>query len=183
MALLPGDLPNFTPNARPDLIFNKKVEFSTVNTINNTSVSEIYSVSNPSSPGVFVIVLSSGNKAVVPLTDRVDQGAPYLKFHFPSNSFVNPNKSKTMYMTFCVKNLQMADGFYDYTTGIPGQYRSVLKNWIANNTIVSSGNKSRFLKFTSYGLDTNKPQEAVTFYISFQANFTQIEAPVVASEL
>lgn len=172
MAIPEGGLIVATPNTAPHLIFNKKVEFSTINTLNNTSVLEPYTVSNPSSPGVSVVMLS-GNKAVVPLTNQTEQGAPYLKFHLPSFSVSDANKIKTMYLTFCVKNLGMVDGFYDYKTGIPTQYRNYLKNWIVNNTLVSSGNQSRFLKFTSYGLDTNRPQEAVTFYISFQANFTQ----------
>lgn len=164
------NLSNLLTNPQPSTIFHKKVSFTTVDEITNNPVVEGYNVSNPSHPAITVVPLNVGNKVVVPLTNQTGNGAPFLKFHLPNSVTAN-----TMYVTFCVKNSTMADGYYDYTTGIPSTYRTALKNWIvANNLVVANGIKTKALKFTAYGNSTNKPQEAVTFYITFQGNFTSV---------
>jgi hypothetical protein len=155
-------------NLNPSSIFHKKVVFSTVDTSSGNLVSEGYSVSNPSSPGVNVITLAGGTKAVVPLTTSTGEGSPYLKFHFPSGPSAN-----TMYITFCVKSTPMDDGYYDYKTGIPDAYRTSIRNWIKGaSSVTTSGVKSKSLKFTAYGTSTNKSQEAITFYVNFQGFFS-----------
>lgn len=154
-------------NPNPATIFNKKVIFSTLDTITGNQVSEGYNVSNPSAAGITVVTLAGGTKAVVPLSTSTGSGSPYLKFHFPQGS------ANTMYITFCVKNSYMTDGYYDYTTGIPSTYRTALRNWIKGpGLVITSGTKTKSLKFTAYGTSTNKPQEAVTFYVNFQALFS-----------
>lgn len=154
-------------NSNPSTIFNKKVKFFTLDTITNTNVTEGYAVSNPSNPGITAVPLTSGNKVVVPLTTSTGSGSPYLKFHLPTTT------ADTMYVTFCVKNSFMADGYYDYKTGIPSAYRTALKNWIvAGSLVIPVGVKQKALKFTVYGSSTNKPSEAVTFYVTFQGTFT-----------
>ena len=113
--------------------------------------------------------LTSGNKVVVPLTTSTGSGSPYLKFHLPTTT------ANTMYVTFCVKNSFMVDGYYDYKTGIPSAYRTALKNWLVYTTsgpsTIPVGVKQKALKFTAYGSSTNKPSEAVTFYVTFQGTF------------
>ena len=152
-------------NSDPATIFNKQVSFSTVDLLTNTPVTEGYSVSSPSSTGIVVVPLSS-TKVVIPLTTTSGDGAPYLKIHLPTGA------GNKMYVTFCVKSSAMADGYYDYKTGIPSAYRTALKSWIAGSSIlIPTGTVQRRLKFTSYGISTNKPAEAITFYVSFQGVF------------
>ncbi len=156
-------------NPNPATIFHKKVIFSTLDTITSNAIVEGYNVSNPSLAGITVITLAGGTKAVVPLSTATGAGAPYLKFHFPSGPSAN-----TMYITFAVKSTAMSDGYYDYTTGIPAAYRTALRNWIkgTSGVITVSATKTKALKFTAYGASTNKPAEAVTFYVNFQAFFS-----------
>lgn len=80
-----------------------------------------------------------------------------------------------MYVTFAQKNISMADGFYDYITGIPTDYRTALRTWIRDNVatpINSSVTKQKNLIFTSYGLDTNQVSSAIQFKVNFTAIFT-----------
>ena len=168
----PSLSPNLVPNSAPNTIFNKEVSFSTLDTITGNEILEGYIVSNPSHAGITVVGLAGGNKAVVPLSTATGNGSPYLKFHFPSGPSAN-----TMYITFCVKNTTMVDGFYDYKTGIPSSYRTSLRSWIrGTGNLLFIGTKTKSLKFTSYGSGTNKPQEAVTFYTNFQALFSTISS-------
>ncbi len=155
-----------TPNLPPTSLFKKQVIFSTVDSNTGGAIAEGYIVSNPSSPGITVIPLAGGTKAVVPISTSSGNGAPYLKFHFPNGS------ANTLYVTFAVKNSSMVDGYYDYKTGIPSTYRTALKDWIIGNSTYVSGLKTKSLKFTAYGSSTNKPQEATTFYINFQTMYS-----------
>lgn len=157
-------------NPIPSSIFHKEVSFTTVDEINGNPINEGYVVTGPTNTGITTIPIA-GNKVVVPLSTSHSEGAPYLKFHLPTST------EKKMYLTFCVLNSNMGDGYYDYTTGIPDTYKNQLKTWItgpnvnANSTAVFT----KSLKFTAYGASTNKPQEAVTFYINFQTQFAVVE--------
>jgi len=160
-------------------IFKKEVAFSTQDEITSASITEGYNVNGPSHPTITPVALAGGTKFVVPLTTDTASGAPFLKFHLP-----NGTSSNKMYVTFAVKNSRMADGYYDYTTGIPALYKTNLKNFIVaglngqplsyNQFINLNGPKTKEIRFTAYGSSTNKPAEAVTFYITFKAVFTPI---------
>ena len=167
-------------------IFKKEVQFSTIDEITSASITEGYNVNGPSHPTITPVALAGGTKFVVPLTTDTASGAPFLKFHLP-----NGTSSNKMYVTFAVKNSRMADGYYDYTTGIPSEYKTKLKNFIVaglNGQPLSftqlanlNGPKTKEIRFTSYGSSTNKPAEAVTFYITFKAVFTPITTSTAAT--
>ena len=77
----------------------------------------------------------------------------------------------------------MADGFYDYKTGVPATYYNALRAWINKPPASILGGlvlREKKLKFSAYGTTTNKPANAITFYINFQGNFgiTIQEAPL-----
>jgi hypothetical protein len=80
-----------------------------------------------------------------------------------------------MYVTFAQKNASMADGFYDYITGIPVDYRTALRTWIRDNNLPMNLSqvipRTKSLSFTSYGLDTNQVSSAIPFKINFTAIF------------
>jgi hypothetical protein len=159
-------------------IFKKEVSFSTQDEITGQSITEGYTVNGPFHTSITAIPLAGGTKFVVPLTSDTGSGAPFLKFHFP-----NGTDSNKMYVTFAVKNSRMADGYYDYTTGIPATYRTKLKSFIITGQNGQpiytplqlqnlSGPRSKEIRFTTYGSSTNKPAEAVTFYVTIKAIFT-----------
>jgi hypothetical protein len=172
-------MPNIlNPNTSPSLItFKRTITLSTVDqNNNNAAISEAYSISGPSSQGITPILIANGTKAVIPLSTTTGNGAPYLKIHFPTAA--NPNK---IYITYAVANQYMADGFYDYKTGVPTAYMTALRNWI--NTNPSTGQvygtslpttRTRSLKFICYGTSTNKPANSVTLYVRFQGLFGAI---------
>jgi len=146
------------------------VNFTTTNLSNGTVFSEPHTVSGPT--GSFNIPLNAisigGNKIVVPLTSDSSQGASYLKFHLPQ-----PNSSE-FYVTFCEKNNSYSDGYYDYQTGIPSQYRTDLRNWIADNPLGLPSQPTsipKTLTFTVYGLDTNQTSAAIQYTVRFTGVF------------
>lgn len=154
------------------ITFKQKVIFSTVDqNNNNTPVSEAYIVTGPTAQGISPIFLAGGSKCVIPLSNISGDGAPFIKIHFPAIG-------NSLYVTYAVSNSLMADGYYDYTTGVPSSYAQALRTWI--NTNPSTGQafvntspkvRSRNLKFISYGAGTNKPSNAVTFFVKFQGTF------------
>lgn len=158
-----------------NITFKSVVQLSTVDQNNNNApIIEGYIVSGPSSPGTTPLNLS-GYKIIVPLTTSSSQGSPCLKIHLPTST----NGLNKVYVTYCVVNQYMIDGYYDYTTGVPATYMSALRNWI--NTNPQTGQpytnnapilRTRSLKFTGYGDLTNKPANSVTFYINFQGTFS-----------
>lgn len=153
-------------------IFKKEVAFSTIDEITSQSITEGYNVNGPFNTTITAIPLAGGTKFVVPITTDTGMGSPFLKFHFP-----NGTSSNKMYVTFAVKNSRMADGYYDYTTGIPTTYKNQLKNFIvapisAIQLFNISGPREKAIRFTVYGSSTNKPAESVTFYVKFKAVFT-----------
>jgi hypothetical protein len=153
-------------------IFKKEVSFSTQDEITGQSITEGYNVNGPFNTTITAIPLAGGTKFVVPLTTDTGSGAPFLKFHFP-----NGTSSNKMYVTFAVKNSRMADGYYDYTTGIPATYKTQLKNFIVSpisaiQLFNINGPREKKIRFTTYGSSTNKPAESVTFYVAFKAVFT-----------
>lgn len=165
-----------TQNTAPaQITFKYSVAFSTVDqNNNNTAISEAYVVTGPTAPGISPIFLAGGSKCVIPLSTATGDGAPFLKIHFPTVGNV-------LYVTYAVSNSLMADGYYDYKTGVPQAYWSALRTWI--NTNPSTGQayvnttpkvRARTLKFISYGAGTNKPQNAVTFFVKFQGTFGTI---------
>lgn len=170
------------PNENPAVIFHKEVTFATQDEISLQNIIEGYNVNGPFHTSITSIALAGGTKFVVPLTsDSTSSNAPFLKFHFP-----NGTSGNKLYITFAVKNSRMADGYYDYKTGIPNTYRSKLKNFIlAPQVNISniSGPKSKEIRFTVYGSSTNKPAEAVTFYVTFKAIFNSITTDVIAQPL
>lgn len=174
-------MPTFlNANTSPSLItFKRTINLSTVDQNNNNApVTEAYSISGPSSQGISPILIANGTKAVIPLSTTNGNGAPYLKIHFPTAA--NPN---TIYVTYAVANQYMADGYYDYKTGVPTAYMTALRNWI--NTNPSTGQvyntvlptvRTRNLKFIAYGTSTNKPANSVTINIKFQGLFGAVTA-------
>jgi hypothetical protein len=68
----------------------------------------------------------------------------------------------------------MADGYYDYKTGVPTVYYNALRAWInLLGPFITGGPvlKTRSLKFSAYGNLTNKAANSVTFYIKIQGTF------------
>ena len=158
-------LPITFPNAAPSSIFHKEISFTTVDENSGNSIDEeTYIINGPTSTGISTIRLRS-HKIVIPLTSSQSEGAPYLKIHLPGSV------DKKMYITFCISNSLMQDGYYDYTTGIPDAYRNALNAWVTDNRsqYLPSITLTKSLKFTAYGESTNKPREAVTFYVNFQS--------------
>jgi len=166
-----------TPNTAPSAIaFKQEIIFSTVDKNNNNApLTEAFIVSGPTSPGVTQINLGGGGgtKCVIPLTTTSGNGAPFLKVHFPTVGNI-------MYVTFCVSNNLMQDGYYDYKTGVPASFVTALRAWINTNPatgqpyINSNGTpivRARNLKFIAYGAGTNKPGNAVTFFLKYQGTF------------
>ena len=171
---MPAALPtiaNINPYSNA-AIFKKEIQFFTQDEITGQSITEGYNVNGPFHTTITAIPLVGGTKFVVPLTTDTGSGAAFLKFHFP-----NGTSSNKMYVTFAVKNSRMADGYYDYTTGIPESYRTKLKNFIVSpisaiQLFNVSGPREKAIRFTTYGSSTNKPAESVTFYVAFKAVFT-----------
>ncbi len=158
------------PNTNPTAItFKQTISLSTLDQNNsNAPLNEGYIVSGPACAGVTPIFIAGGTKAVIPLSTASGAGAPYLKIHFPTGS------GKNLYVTYCVANPYMADGYYDYKTGVPASYFSALKSWINLVPSLISGGpilKTRTLKFSAYGNSTNKPANSVTFYVNLQGTF------------
>ena len=170
-------------NANPATIFHKEVMFSTQDEISSQIIIEGYNVNGPVNSTITSIPLAGGSKFVVPLTsDSTSPGAPFLKFHFP-----NGTSGNKLYVTFAVKNSRMADGYYDYTTGIPATYRTQLRNFIVSpiNSVQFnnlSGPREKEIRFTTYGSSTNKPAEAVTFYVTFKAVYSPLTTDVAAGQ-
>lgn len=164
-------------NTNPQNIsFKSTVNLFTTDSNTNASIIEGYVVSGPTSPGVTPLLLS-GNKIAIPLTPSSSPGSPYLKIHLPTSQ----NGLNKLYVTYCVANQYMADGFYDYTTGVPTTYMNALRAWI--NTNPQTGQpytngaptvRTRTLTFSVYGDTTNKPANSVTFYIVFQGTFSAV---------
>ena len=166
-------IPNINPYTSA-LVFKKEIQFSTTDEISGQAIIEGYNVSGPFNSTITSITLAGGKKCVVPISSDTGSGAPYLKFHFP-----NGTSSDKIYLTFAVKNSQMADGYYDYKTGIPTAYRSKLKQFIISHLspsaqMAANGTKTKALRFTTYGSSTNKPAEAVTFYFTFSGLFSSM---------
>jgi hypothetical protein len=162
-----------TPNIDPytsALVFKKEIKFSTTDEISGQFIIEGYNVTGPTN--IASTTLAGGKKCVVPITSDLGSGAPYLKFHFP-----NGTSNDKIYLTFAVKNAQMADGYYDYKTGIPTAYRTKLKQFIISHLspllqLDANGTKTKELRFTAYGSSPNKPAEAVTFKFRFSGMFS-----------
>jgi len=164
-------IPNIDPYTSA-LVFKKEIKFSTTDEISGQVINEGYNVTGPTN--IASTTLAGGKKCVVPITSDLGPGAPYLKFHFP-----NGTSSDKIYLTFSVKNSAMADGYYDYKTGIPTAYRSKLKQFIISHLSPlqqanANGTKTKALRFTTYGSSTNKPAEAVTFYFTFSGIFSSM---------
>lgn len=151
------------------ITFKQSVVLSTLDQNNsNAPIAEGYIVSGPTSAGITPIFIAGGTKAVIPLSTASGNGAPYLKIHFPVGN------GNTLYLTYCVANSNMADGYYDYKTGVPTAYYNSLRSWInsVNNLFsITPVVKTRSLKFSAYGNATNKPANSVTFYINFTGTF------------
>lgn len=163
-------IPNIDPYSTAQ-VFKKEISFSTTDEITGQHITEGYTVTGPSNNTITTIPLAGGTKFVVPITSDSSQGAPYLKFHFP-----NGTSGNKMYLTFAVKNSAMVDGYYDYKTGIPKTYKDQLKQFIISNLTTQQqaqavGLKTKSLRFTSYGSSTNKPAEAITYYVVFRGMF------------
>lgn len=162
-------------NTNPTSItFKESVILSTLDQNNsNAPIAEGYVVSGPSSPAVTPIFIAGGTKAVIPLTTSSGEGAPFLKIHFPTSP-----SGTTLYVTYCVANSFMADGFYDYKTGVPTSFYNSLRAWINTNPAtgapfsnITPTIRTRSLKFSTYGNVTNVPGNSVTFYVNFQGTF------------
>lgn len=183
---MPAQLPiiqNINPYTSAQ-VFKKEVTFYTQDEISGQSILEGYNVNGPFHTSITAIPLAGGTKFVVPLTsDSTSSGSPFLKFHFP-----NGTSNNKMYVTFAVKNSRMADGYYDYTTGVPSTYKTQLKNFIVAGLPFSqiatlNGPREKQIRFTTYGSSTNKPAEAVTFYVTFRAVFSPLTPSTTSGPL
>lgn len=161
-----------TANQDPSNVLNYEVNFTTTNLNNGDPFTEPHFVSGPTPGGTFNIPLNAvpinGNKVVIPLSTNTAAGSFWLKLHLPQPG------SSTMYITFAQKNSAMADGYYDYITGIPATMRTDLRNWIKDNAILNINQnvtKIKTLLFTVYGYDTNQVSSAIQFRVRFSALF------------
>jgi len=151
----------------------RKVKFTTTNLDFATLFDESHVVTGPtSSAAVPLNSLNIGSgKVVVPLTNDTAQGANYIKFHFPK-FFLNTGTESTFYITFCQKNNTMADGYYDFQTGVPDDYITDFRTFV-NDGAQSNANfpvsKVKRLFFAVYGADTNQTSLAKQFTTSFTA--------------
>lgn len=159
-----------TANQDPANVLNKKVSFTTTNLLNGEVFLEPHTVSGPTPQGTFTIPLNAinivGNKTVIPLTSSTGAGTYWLKIHKPQPG------SSALYVTFAQKNSAMADGYYDYVTGIPAAFRTALRSWIADNPTSLSTSPVTYTKsllFTVNGIDTNQISSAIQFRVSFSA--------------
>jgi len=167
----PASIQNVNPINIP---FKNTIILGTTDSNNNNAViDEGYVVSGPTSPGVSPIVIAGGSKVVIQLTTSTAQGAAFLKIHYP----LNPN-GKNVYVTYCVANNKMVDGYYDYITGVPSSYFQALRGWIntaPNGTQYSNNNaftiRERILYFSDFGNLTNKPANSISFQVKFQGTF------------
>ena len=167
-----------TANQNPANVLHRKVSFTTTNLDNGDVFDEPYNVSGPTPGGTFNIPLNAvsivGNKVVVPLQTTTGWGSYWLKFWLPQPG------AKVMYVTFAQKNASMADGFYDYITGIPADFRTALRTWAKDNVVTSistSTTVQKNLVFTVYGLDTNQVSAAIQFKLKFTAIYSGSAAP------
>ena len=171
----PQDQVILIANINPQNIsFKSTVTMFTTDANTNANVSEGYIVAGPTAAGVTPLSLGNG-KLAIPLTPSSSPGSPYLKIHFPTSQ----NGLNKLYVTYCVANSFMADGFYDYTTGVPTTYMNALRAWI--NTNPQTGQpytnqlpveRSRAFTLSDYGETTNKPANSVTFFIVYQGTFS-----------
>ena len=148
-----------------------KVNFTTTNLSNGNPFVEPHTVVGPTPAGTFNIALNgvslAGSKVVVPLQTTTGAGSYWLKFWLPQPG------SSVMYITFAIKTNGVSDGYYDYATGIPSDYRSALRTWIKDNVTLpaSPTTVQKNLLFTVYGLDTNQVSSAIQFKTKFTAVF------------
>lgn len=164
-------------NQNPQNIQAKySISFTTTNLDNGETFSEPHTASiEAGTYNIPLNAISIGNgKMVIPLTTNTTQGSHFLKLHLPQPG------SSIMYVTFAQKNNAMADGYYDYITGIPSAYRSSLRTWIKDQRITNVSTPTvldKGLKFKVYGLDTNLLQSAIEFEIKFSATFGVASPP------
>ena len=158
------------PNQDPATIgfpMAQRVSFETTDLSTGNPFVEPHTVNVTNAGGATVIPIS-GNKVVIPLTSSTAAGANFLKLHMPQ-----PNSSD-FYVTFAVKTNGSADGYYDYTAGIPSGYRSDLRSWIKNGLAINVNQTvtiPRTITFTVYGLDTNVVSAAIQYAVKFTATF------------
>lgn len=146
----------------------QRVSFETTDLTNGNPFVEPHTV-NVTNPGGATIIPITGNKAVIPLTNSTSAGAYFLKLHYPQPG------SSDFYVTFCIKTNGVTDGYYDYTTGIPSDFRADLRTWILNGTNLSitapATSIARTITFTVYGIDTNVVSAAVQYSVKFTGVF------------
>lgn len=163
-------------NTPPQSLFSSQflIKFITKNLNDGTPFIETYTVTPPTSvksvpASLNLNVISIGsNKLVIPLTTNTSDGANFIKLYLPQTS------SDKLYITFCKKNSAMADGYYDYISGIPTDYRNDLRTFILDSrafSFSSSPTFSKELKFTAYGLHTNQIYSSIHFSIILNAHF------------
>jgi hypothetical protein len=159
-----------TQNQLPENVYNRKISFITNNLSNGEVFIEPHTATGPS--GIFNIPLNaitSGSKVFIPLSNTSSNGSYYLKVHLPQ-----PGSSE-LYITFAQKNNSMADGYFDYTTGIPDDFRAQLRTWIIDLRDVQLGGPplTKRLKFMLKGIDTNNTSASIPFYVSFSVAFAE----------
>lgn len=158
------------PNSLPQNVLNFSVKFTTTNLDSGTVFSEPFIVTGPS--GSFNNALNyttnGSNKIFIPLTTNTTNGANYLKIWLPQ-----PNSDK-IYITFAKKASSMADGYYDYVSGIPTAYRTDLRNWILDGNTIQTNQPplKKTLIFGAIGKNTNQVQESIEFRIQLSGIFS-----------
>lgn len=170
-------------NTNPANALNKKIKFTTTNLDNGTIFIEPFEVTGPN--GSFNVPLNAvnysglgGKKVFIPLTTNTSEGANYLKIHLPQPG------SDTLYVTFAKKHSVMADGYYDYISGIPNSYRTDLRNWILDGNSITQISTifSKTLVFSAIGQNTNQSSQAIQFKIKFVGTFpANLSSPPLTS--
>lgn len=171
MALPPPPPPQtINPNVDPTAISCKKtVVLRTTDQLSNWStIPEAYNVHMPNIAGSIITTITGTNKKVIKLGTVSGQDY-YLKVHFPNI----PNIDK-VFVTYCVRDTTVQDGYLDYVNGVPADFITALRGWISSGYTLTPAFQTivKKIKFTAYGITTNIPANAVTFYVAFTGTFS-----------
>jgi len=157
-------------NAAPQNSLHFKAKFTTSNLDDGTLFQEPFIANGPTGSfnNPLNSVLYGGNKVFIPLTTNTSEGANYLKIWLPQTT------SDILYVTFSKKADSMQDGYYDYITGVPDDYRIDFFEWIkdgSTDAITSTVTLRKNLFFTAYGKNTNQTSQAIQIKVEFSAIF------------
>ncbi len=159
-----------TNNFLPEQVIHQKISLSTIRVSDGIIVQEPHDVNWI--PVTFNMPLNTialptssaerSVKYVVPLTDP--NGRFFIKFHFPLDS-------SDMYITYCEKHAEMADGYWDYRTLVKQEFIDEFHIFVRDGRELKASMYpySKTLKFSAYGTDTNQSSIAVQFSVEFKS--------------